>query len=116
MGFYVRNCDSKMIGNLSSIYQTLISLFNLSQDSFYYCNEIVNVFLEKMEMTIAGKVRNHEEKIAREVFSSPLPCGILMHILRNKLQRSARLRNEPLSQRTELQTLLRHLIQQKFEQ
>ena len=29
---YVRNCDSKVAGNLSSAYQTLISLFNLSQD------------------------------------------------------------------------------------
>ena len=27
---YVRNCDQKMAGNLSSIYQTLISLLNLA--------------------------------------------------------------------------------------
>ena len=27
---YVRNCDRKMAGNLSSIYQTLISLLNLA--------------------------------------------------------------------------------------
>jgi hypothetical protein len=26
---YIKNCDSKVAGNLSSIYQTLISLFNL---------------------------------------------------------------------------------------
>ena len=43
---YVRNCDCKMAGNLSSIYQTLISLLNLSNQSFYYCDEIVNTFLE----------------------------------------------------------------------
>eukprot|EP00959_Pyramimonas_sp_CCMP1952_P006682 139560-Pyramimonas_sp.AAC.1 len=28
---YVRNCTRKIVGNLSSIYQTLVSLFNLSQ-------------------------------------------------------------------------------------
>ena len=33
---YTHNCDCKMAGNLSSIYQTLIALFNLSKDSFYY--------------------------------------------------------------------------------
>jgi len=37
---YVRNCDQKMAGNLSSIYQTLISLLNLSRESFYYCDEV----------------------------------------------------------------------------
>lgn len=36
---YTRNCDCKMAGNLSSIYQTLIALYNLSQGSFYYCGE-----------------------------------------------------------------------------
>lgn len=33
---YTRNCDCKMAGNLSSIHQTLIALYNLSQQSFYY--------------------------------------------------------------------------------
>ena len=33
---YTRNCDCKMAGNLSSIYQTLIALYNLGQQSFYY--------------------------------------------------------------------------------
>lgn len=117
---YIRNCDSKMVGNLSSIYQTLISLFNLGQDQFYYCNEIVNVFLEKMELTLAGKVRRHEEGLMREVIGrdgSSLPCGIFTHILRNKLQRSARreLREERLSASL-LQALLHHIVQQKFEQ
>ena len=45
---YVRNCDRKMAGNLSSIYQTLVALYNLSQDSFYHSDEIVNVFIEKI--------------------------------------------------------------------
>ena len=56
----MRNCDLKMAGNLSSNYQTLISLHNLSKDSFYHCDEIVNVFIEKMENTIADKVRKHD--------------------------------------------------------
>jgi hypothetical protein len=55
---YIRNCDRKMAGNLSSIYQTIVSLFNLSRRSFYYCDEIINVFLEKMEKTIQSKVRS----------------------------------------------------------
>ena len=33
---YTRNCDHKMAGNLSSIFQTLIALYNLSKGSFYY--------------------------------------------------------------------------------
>ena len=45
---YQRNCDQKMAGNLSSIYQTLVSLLNLANKIFYYRDEIVNVFLEKM--------------------------------------------------------------------
>lgn len=36
---YTRNCDHKMAGNLSSIYQTLIALYNLSKCSFYYSGE-----------------------------------------------------------------------------
>lgn len=33
---YVKNCDLRVAGNLSSIYQTLVSLHNLAQDRFYY--------------------------------------------------------------------------------
>ena len=62
---YVRNCSRKMAGNLSSFYQTLIALFNLSQDSFYYCDEIVNVFIEKLPHRTEG----HEER-ERESTSS----------------------------------------------
>ena len=36
---YTRNCDHKMAGNMSSIYQTLIALYNLSKCSFYYSGE-----------------------------------------------------------------------------
>ena len=38
---YTRNCDCKMAGNLSSIYQTLIALYNLSEESFYYRGELL---------------------------------------------------------------------------
>lgn len=64
---YVQNCDQKMAGNLSSIYQTLISLLNLSSQSFYFMDDIVNTFLEKMQMTIAGKLARHEQSIAEKV-------------------------------------------------
>lgn len=46
---YTRNCDSKMAGNLSSIYQTLIALYNLSQDSFYYSGKF-DIFLTSTMM------------------------------------------------------------------
>ena len=112
---YVSNCDRKIAGNLSSIYQTLISLFNLSQNKFYYSNEIVNVFLEKMERTIQDKVQRHEEKLVRFILGTPVPSGILTHILEDKFHRSARLAAAPLTA-TVVQKLLRHIVQQKFEQ
>ena len=86
---YVRNCDCKMAGNLSSAYQTLVSLLNLAQDSFYYSDEIVNVFVEKMERTIGGKVAAHETNLARCVVGQPVPHGILSHILGDKFRRAA---------------------------
>lgn len=114
---YVRNCDCKMAGNLSSIYQTLIALFNLSQDSFYYCDEIINVFLEKMEATISDKVRRHELNLQRQVFGAPVPAGILMHILEEKFRRSSSpvVAAEPLTLSL-VQELVHHIVEQKFEQ
>jgi hypothetical protein len=58
-GLYIRNCDTKVIGNLSSIYQTLISLYNLSEKKYYYDNELVNIFLLKMDGTIGKKLAQH---------------------------------------------------------
>eukprot|EP00746_Dinoflagellata_sp_MGD_P124033 gnl/MRDRNA2_/MRDRNA2_58642_c0_seq1.p1 gnl/MRDRNA2_/MRDRNA2_58642_c0~~gnl/MRDRNA2_/MRDRNA2_58642_c0_seq1.p1 ORF type:complete len:1612 (+),score=292.79 gnl/MRDRNA2_/MRDRNA2_58642_c0_seq1:504-4838(+) len=116
---YVRNCDMKMAGNLSSIYQTLISLFNLSQDSFYYCDEIVNSFLEKMEMTIAGKVQKHESKLANHVLGTSVPARILAHMLASKFRKSyspAVVQAAGSLTPAVLEALLRHIVQQKFEQ
>eukprot|EP00928_Gymnodinium_smaydae_P100356 TRINITY_DN9823_c2_g4_i1.p1 TRINITY_DN9823_c2_g4~~TRINITY_DN9823_c2_g4_i1.p1 ORF type:complete len:2328 (+),score=476.05 TRINITY_DN9823_c2_g4_i1:208-6984(+) len=114
---YVRNCDCKMAGNLSSIYQTLISLNNLSQNSFYYCDEIVNVFIEKMEMTIVDKVRRHESNLAREIVSKALPSGILTHILEDKFRKSSNISVSSEKVTSSLvQALLRHVVQQKYEQ
>uniref|UniRef100_A0A7S3LQ15 Uncharacterized protein n=1 Tax=Aplanochytrium stocchinoi TaxID=215587 RepID=A0A7S3LQ15_9STRA len=113
---YIRNCDCKMAGNISSIYQTVLALFNLSQDSFYYSNEIVNVFLEKMENTLATKVHRNEEKLAREILDSPLLARILAHILADKFKKSSLLdvSMEPLTPDV-VESLLRHIVQQKFE-
>ena len=114
---YVQNCDSKMAGNLSSIYQTLVSLYNLSQDKFYYCDEIVNVFIEKMEMTIAAKVKRHESALVHEVLGTPVPSGILTHILGDKFAKSARaaVSSQPVTPEL-VRTLLGHVVHQKFEQ
>ena len=118
--FYVANCDRKMAGNLSSIYQTLISLFNLSQDKFYYCDEIVNVFLEKMEATICSKVKKHEENVRRHIFGSAVSRLILEHILDGKFTKSANARIREASCETltafPVKSLVGHIIQQKYEQ
>jgi hypothetical protein len=114
---YVRNCDCKMAGNLSSIYQTLISLHNLSNQSFYYTDAIVNTFLEKMEMTIAGKVKKHEQDLARSVLGAPMPARILAHILGDKFGRSAvdAVRSAELTAEV-AQQLMQSIVAQKFEQ
>ena len=41
----------------SFVFQTLVSLYNLAEGSFYYRNDIVNTFLDKMQGTIGAKVR-----------------------------------------------------------
>jgi hypothetical protein len=114
---YVRNCDCKMAGNISSIYLTLVALYNLSQESFYYCDEIVNTFIEKMERTIAGKVASHEEQLALAVLGSTVPAQILLHMLVDKCQRSS---NKAVATHNltdaNVEVLLRHIVQQKFEQ
>jgi hypothetical protein len=85
---YIQNCDRKHAGNLSSIYQTLISLMNLAKQTFYYTDDIVNTFLEKLEMTIEAKVAKHADRLARYVLGAPLPATILMHLIESKLRRS----------------------------
>ena len=114
---YVHNCDRKMAGNLSSIYQTLVSLFNLSQDKFYFADEIVNVFLEKMEMTIGAKVAKHEGNLSRAICGTSAPLSMLTHILATKFSRSAvpAVSSAVLSPAA-VQTLLRHIVTMKFEQ
>jgi len=114
---YTRNCDCKMAGNLSSIYQTLIALYNLSQRSFYYSDEIVNTFIEKMEKTIVTKVKKIEEKIAVVVLGSPVPAQILQHIFLDKFQRSSNKSVAENDLSTEMvDTLVRQIVRQKFEQ
>jgi len=85
---YVQNCDRKHAGNLSSIYQTILALFNMARQTFYYTDEIVNTFLEKLQMTIDGKLQKHVGKLRRYVLGAPLPAKILEHILDGKFRRS----------------------------
>ena len=114
---YVTNCDRRMIGNLSSIYQTLIALLNLAKGSFYYMDNIVNSFLEKMKRTIADKVKRHQDELARSVLGEVVPARILEHIISDKFKRSA---NQDLAAHTlkpaVLDALLRQIVEQKFEQ
>lgn len=114
---YIRNCDCKMAGNISSIYLTLVALYNLSQGSFYYCDEIVNTFLEKMQKTLCRKVALHEEQLAQNVLGAPVPARILLHILTDKFRRSASevVAGEQLTE-AKVETLLKHIVQKKFEQ
>ena len=78
-----------MAGNLSSIYQTLLALYNLAEDRFYYPGEIANVFIDKLERTIAAKVANHLAGISRHVLGTPTTSAILGHILGAKFTRAA---------------------------
>jgi hypothetical protein len=122
---YVRNCDHKMAGNLSSIYQTLISLYNLSKDSFYYSDSIVNTFLEKMTGTITGSVKMHADQLVRSILGSALsmasqmPARILAHILGDKFKRSAVHQVatlQPLTTPKLVHQVLLEIVQQKYEQ
>jgi len=114
---YVHNCDCKMAGNLSSIYQTLISLLNLAQEKFYYCDDIVNTFLEKMENTIAGKVGRHEELLNRRIFGASMPSKILTHILADKFRKSSNTTVRAAEATPAVvQALLHEIVQQKDEQ
>lgn len=114
---YVHNCDCKIAGNISSIYLTLIALYNLSNKSFYYRDEIVNVFLEKMESTIANNLSDHEQKLLSKVLGNSVPRQIFQHILIDKFKRSANkvVSGERLPD-NRVTELLKHIIQQKFEQ
>lgn len=114
---YVHNCDCKIAGNISSIYLTLIALYNLSNKSFYYRDEIVNVFLEKMESTIAKNLLGHQRKLLNLVLGNSVPAQIFLHILIDKFKRSSNkaVSGESLSN-DRVTELLKHIVQQKFEQ
>ena len=106
-----------MAGNLSSIYQTIIALYNLVEESFYYRDEIVNTFIEKMDKTIGMKVEYVENKISKIISRDPASARILQHILIDKFRRSP---NKMVAQ-TELSSnmtdlLSRQIVRQKFEQ
>lgn len=114
---YVSNCDRKMAGNVSSIYLTLIALFNLATQSFYYSDKIVNVFLDKMEDTIMKKVIGHENELVHYVLGRSVLSGILQHILSDKFKKSPESAvSEENLDRTKLEELLRQIVQQKYEQ
>jgi len=114
---YVSNCDRKMAGNISSIYLTLIALFNLATQNFYYSDKIVNVFLDKMENTITKKVVCHENELTHYVLGRSVLAGILQHILSDKFKKSPEATvSEEILDRTKLEELLRQIVQQKYEQ
>jgi hypothetical protein len=113
---YVTNCDRRVAGNISSIYLTLIAAVNLAMDSFYYCDPIVNTFLEKMENRLKQKVAGLADELIDEVQGTPVAAQILLHILADKFKKSA---NPSISaQRVTdsiVETVLRHIVDQKFE-
>jgi len=116
---YVTNCDRKMAGNISSIYLTLIALFNLSQRSFYYKDTIVNTFLEKMEMQISKSVSKLEEQLTLNVLGKPVLSHILQNILADKFNKSPQKIVSDFSRRLAedvLEQILRQIVNQKFEQ
>ena len=117
---YETNCDRKMAGNISSIYLTLIALFNLNEESFYYRDNIVNTFLEKMEMTISKSVSSLEEQLVQNVLGTPVLSHILQNILTDKFKRSpdrvvSDFSSGGLTDDVLTETLCQ-IVQQKFEQ
>ena len=114
---YIRNCDSKMAGNISSIFLTLVALFNISQDAFYYRDTIVNTFLEKMEKTIMRKVDRLAEQLGGKIMGNSVLARILLHILRDKFRRSP---NRAVSSseldESHVSCLLKEIVKHKFEQ
>lgn len=114
---YVHNCDSKMAGNISSIYLTLIALLNLSQKSFYYRDEIVNVFLEKMEKKIDRSIVKLETELIRCILGNPVTAQILSHTLLDKFRRSCDSTVAACELASEdIEILLRNIVHTKFEQ
>ena len=59
-----------MAGNISSMYLTLIALFNLSEESLYYRDSIVNTFIEKMDMTITRSVSTLEKQLVHNILGT----------------------------------------------
>lgn len=114
---YVQNCDCKIAGNISSIYLTLIALYNLSRGSFYYCDEIVNTFLEKMKNTLSKKVAKHERDLVESVLGRAVPAQILLHILVDKFRRSS-VKEVAEEQMTivKVERLLGHIVRRKYEE
>ena len=80
-------------------------------------DSIVNVFIEKMERTIATKVQQHETQLTKEVLGKAVPRGILTHILMAKFSKSADpiVKGEAVTSHL-VQSLLHHIVQQKYEQ
>jgi len=114
---YVRNCDRKMAGNLASAYQTLIALVNLSRDQFYYGDEIVNAFLDRLNLGLDGKLRQHERSVADAIFTEAdeMPARILTKMLGAKFSKNEKLSREKLTKTTVL-VILSRVIREKFEQ
>jgi len=114
---YIQNCDHKMAGNISSIYQTLISLHNLTVRSFYFSDSIVNVFLEKIGRTIGDNVRRQIKFLGREIFGHLQATAILHHILAAKVRRCAvpEVAALPLTDEV-VEKLLGLVVEQKYEQ
>lgn len=113
---YVTNCDRRIAGNISSIYLTTIALFNLLNDSFYYCDTIVNTFLEKMHNCLERKVGKHVDEVLAVVSRRPIGAQILFHILSDKFKKSSH--NIIATQRlTEpmVQRVLRNIVEKKYE-
>ena len=81
----------------------------------------MNTFIEKMDSTIASKVKKLEEKIVGVVLESPLALGpmgkILQHIFVDKFRRSSSKSVAKNNLSTQMvDTLIRNIVRQKFEQ
>ena len=67
---YVTNYDHEMAGSILFMHLTLIALFNLSEESLYYRDSIVNTFIEKMDMTITRSVSTLEKQLVHNILGT----------------------------------------------
>ena len=105
---------------MSSIYQTIISIYNLTRRQIYYDNDLVNIFLLKMDGSIKDRLDYHFEEVKDKVCvqrgGKAAFLKIFYNILKDKFLINDNLqKNVELNDIDMLESIIEYIIQQKFE-